>query len=689
MALTTVSDTLYRPDGTLVNGAILLAWPTFYASDGHLVQAGSFSITITNGVLSVQLEPTATAVPTGTVYKATYEITGAPSVQEIWAVPTSVSAVPLASVRVLNPPVQGPYVPNIFQNSYSFAFSNASALISTAFNFAPQSPSGSLTASVPATITLSPVPQGVNGTDQNHYLYVSGGTGTAEIVLITGGTAIGGASSGTITFTPANNHSGAWTIASATAGLQEAVQSIALAGVPVRIIIPAGNYTVYASINLLGLSNLDIDGYGATLFLNSPTNQTINVIQSFGAGIVSSTTVTVNVNFPNRELTVANSITVASTTGLNPGDYLMLTGTENGRAFGQTTRIASIVGSVVTTYEPVVIPIQTTDANSVSKVTMGNRLSIRGLSFDGTNAVASGTYQAIAVNFYAESGYRDINIYGFNAGSSSGGVNNTVGYRNVYDNFRIDLSGSAGVAAFMFWRHSNSAISNILIERAPFGFQPVIGTTLHCVNIVSMNSSGRAIKISGVAHCRFANITGYGGTGLAVMTGSYNNLLVNCGGNNVATSDEDNRSNSFVNVNAPQLGTGLTDSKNVFSQITSLSPVTFIDAGANAIFEWADPVVAATALAMVATANSRFAVITTDALTTAAGASATLAIGNIRVALQKVIITASVANGTNTQGIPTIATVINNGFGSILVTIHNAHATQAFNGTLIVSVAVR
>lgn len=90
------------------------------------------------------------------------------------------------------------------------------------YDFTAQQPGGSLTSGITNTVTLTPVPKGVNGTDAGHYLYLTGGTGTAEAVLITGGTAVSNGASGTVTFVPANNHSGAWTIKSATAGIQEA-----------------------------------------------------------------------------------------------------------------------------------------------------------------------------------------------------------------------------------------------------------------------------------------------------------------------------------------------------------------------------------------------------------------------------------------------------------------------------------
>lgn len=121
--------------------------------------------------------------------------------------------------------------------------------ISTEYIFATQTPGGTLTATVPATITLTPVPRGINGTDVAHYLYISGGTGTAEAVLITGGTAIAEATTGTITFTPANNHSGAWTIKTATAGIQEALQSTCSAARS-AILIPPDTFNLYSKLSI-------------------------------------------------------------------------------------------------------------------------------------------------------------------------------------------------------------------------------------------------------------------------------------------------------------------------------------------------------------------------------------------------------------------------------------------------------
>lgn len=134
------------------------------------------------------------------------------------------------------------------------------AQLTVPLNFTAQTPGGSLTSGITNTITLSPVPAGVNGTDTHHYLYISGGTGTAEAVLITGGTATAGSSTGTITFVPANNHSGAWTIGSATAGIKEAQVNLGTNGGIIQL--PAGIITTHASIIIDNVNSVILRGAG-------------------------------------------------------------------------------------------------------------------------------------------------------------------------------------------------------------------------------------------------------------------------------------------------------------------------------------------------------------------------------------------------------------------------------------------
>jgi len=140
-------------------------------------------------------------------------------------------------------------------------------VISTTYDFAAQVPGGSLTAATPATVILRPCPKGVAGADVNHYLYISNGTGTAEAVLVTGGTCTSGAASGTVLFTPANNHTGAWTIRSASGGIFEAQKVMGGKGI---LTLPVG--TTYIRAKLILPTTLSLHGQGASTSFAAPVS---------------------------------------------------------------------------------------------------------------------------------------------------------------------------------------------------------------------------------------------------------------------------------------------------------------------------------------------------------------------------------------------------------------------------------
>jgi hypothetical protein len=97
----------------------------------------------------------------------------------------------------------------------------ASPIVNTAgYSWSETPPTGTLQVGS-NTVTLSPCPKGVNGTDLWHYLYISK-TGTPEAVLITGGSCVSRATSGTIQFIAKYNHATGYIISSATDGVQEA-----------------------------------------------------------------------------------------------------------------------------------------------------------------------------------------------------------------------------------------------------------------------------------------------------------------------------------------------------------------------------------------------------------------------------------------------------------------------------------
>jgi hypothetical protein len=89
--------------------------------------------------------------------------------------------------------------------------------------------------------------------------------------------------------------------------------------------------------------------------------------------------------------------------------------------------------------------------------------------------------------------------------------------------------------------------------------------------------------------------------------------------------------------------------------------------------------------------NGDAAVITTKALTTVAGATYTFTVQSALVKPSSVVL-ASVGNGTNSAGTPAEASctvaAAQMGPGTITLVIQNIHATNAFNGTLVIMLAI-
>ena len=98
-ALTTISDTVYRADGTAASGTALIAWPSFQTADGAVVAAGKQSVTIgPAGAFTAQLAPNAGASPAGTYYVVVFQLDDGTVRTEYWSVPTT-SPVTIAGVR--------------------------------------------------------------------------------------------------------------------------------------------------------------------------------------------------------------------------------------------------------------------------------------------------------------------------------------------------------------------------------------------------------------------------------------------------------------------------------------------------------------------------------------------------------------------------------------------------------------
>jgi hypothetical protein len=97
---TTVSDVVYRADGTPARGTLLISWPAFIAAGGQTVAAGTKSVTLgLQGALSVALVPNTGATPTTTIYTVVYQLDDGVKT-EYWLVGTT-SPTTIAAVRTV------------------------------------------------------------------------------------------------------------------------------------------------------------------------------------------------------------------------------------------------------------------------------------------------------------------------------------------------------------------------------------------------------------------------------------------------------------------------------------------------------------------------------------------------------------------------------------------------------------
>lgn len=90
---TTVQGVVYRADGSVAQGTVLVSWPAFTAADGSAITAGSMTTAIAaDGSVSLSLAPNAGANPQGTYYTAVFHMTDGSVETEYWVVPQAATA---------------------------------------------------------------------------------------------------------------------------------------------------------------------------------------------------------------------------------------------------------------------------------------------------------------------------------------------------------------------------------------------------------------------------------------------------------------------------------------------------------------------------------------------------------------------------------------------------------------------
>lgn len=275
--------------------------------------------------------------------------------------------------------------PNEWNATHTTTNSVPNIVYSIDYNFTAQAPGGSLTSGITNTVTLLAGILGLNGNDSGHYLYVSGGVGTAEAVLVTGGTYTS-TSGGTITFTPANNHSGAWTIQSATSGIAEAQQFI---GVGNAGEIHLGTTYVYMYGPVIGLSSGKITFRGISI-------ESTNILRKFLSGALFKNTSSgtqwtfINLGINQETGSTSEAINITAATSFHMYNVSIF----NGQGIILVGTTYADLDGITYTNGDLTVPVTAGLSLSGQCINTVIRNSMFGGSYNGTN----GTLYGIAIN---------------------------------------------------------------------------------------------------------------------------------------------------------------------------------------------------------------------------------------------------------------------------------------------------
>ena len=186
-ALTTISGTVYRADGSGASGTALISWPSFQTVEGDAVAAGNLAVTIGPlGAFTAQLVPNVGASPAGTYYVVVLQLDDGTVRTEYWAVPAT-SPTTIAAVQTT--PGTGLGNLAVTQGYVDAAVANR-ALDATVVHLAgSETITGTKQFAVPPAL---PAPAGANDAANKSYVDAAvANVGSGAYVPIAGGTMTG------------------------------------------------------------------------------------------------------------------------------------------------------------------------------------------------------------------------------------------------------------------------------------------------------------------------------------------------------------------------------------------------------------------------------------------------------------------------------------------------------------------
>jgi len=186
-ALTTISGTVYRADGSGASGAALISWLSFQTVEGDAVAAGNLAVTIGPlGAFTAQLVPNVGASPAGTYYVVVLQLDDGTVRTEYWAVPAT-SPTTIAAVQTT--PGTGLGNLAVTQGYVDAAVANR-ALDATVVHLAgSETITGTKQFAVPPAL---PAPAGANDAANKSYVDAAvANVGSGAYVPIAGGTMTG------------------------------------------------------------------------------------------------------------------------------------------------------------------------------------------------------------------------------------------------------------------------------------------------------------------------------------------------------------------------------------------------------------------------------------------------------------------------------------------------------------------